>query len=465
MGVQASRGFESHPRRLSLARASVPRVSFEAIVDAVRAAMQETATPGVAVGIWHKGEEHVAGLGVTSVENPLEVTPDTLFQIGSITKTFTATTAMALVEQGKLDLDAPVRTYLPELKLADESVAQRVTTRHLLTHMGGWVGDYFDDTGPGDDAVARIVERFASLPQLTPLGEVWSYNNAGFYLAGRVIEVLAGKPYEQVVKEVVLLPLGLHNSFFFAEEVMTRRFAVGHLRNENGPPTVSRMWEIGRAHHAAGAIASTVPDLLRYARFHMSHGEGVLSRASLDEMQRVQVDIGSAHFEAVGLSWAITNRNGVRLVGHGGGTSGQISLFVFAPEHDFALACFTNHQRGGEVNAAARKVALEMLGVREPERRAIELDPEEYLGTYTAQLNGATLSRDADGLVLTIENKGGFPHKDSPPAPNQPPMRVAFYEPDRLFVVEGPSGEAEFLRSPDGSIAWFRIGGRVMSRV
>ncbi|MHB8643352.1 MAG: serine hydrolase domain-containing protein [Gaiellaceae bacterium] len=439
-------------------------MSFEAIVDAVRASMEETSTPGVALGMWHKGEERTVGLGVTSVENPLDVTPDTLFQIGSITKTFTATAAMALVEQGKLELDAPVRTYLPDLRLADESVAERVSMRHLLTHMGGWVGDYFDDTGAGDDAVARIVERFASLPQLTPLGEVWSYNNAGFYLAGRVIEVLAGKPYEQVVNEFVFLPLGLHSSFFFTEEVMTRRFAVGHLRNEAGPPTVSRMWEIGRAHHAAGAIASTVPDLLSYARFHMSHGEGVLTRASLDEMQRVQVDVGSAHFEAVGLSWAISTGTGVRLVGHGGGTSGQISMFLFAPERDFALVSLTNHQRGGEVNAAARKVALELLGAREPNRRAIDLDPDEYLGTYTAQLNDATLSRDADGLVLTIANKGGFPDKDSPPAPNQPPLRVAFYEPDRLFVVEGPSGEAEFLRSPDGSLAWLRIGGRIMWR-
>ena len=108
--------------------------------------MEETQTPGVAVGLLHEGEEHVAGFGVTSLENPLEVTPDTLFQIGSITKTFTGTAAMRLVERGELDLDAPVRTYLPGLKLSDEDVAARVTMRHLLTHTGGWIGDYFDDS-------------------------------------------------------------------------------------------------------------------------------------------------------------------------------------------------------------------------------------------------------------------------------------------------------------------------------
>ena len=116
-------------------------MSFDAIVDAARAAMEETSTPGVSVGIWYEGEEHVAGLGVTSVENPLDVTPDTLFQIGSITKTFTGTAAMRLVERGELDLDAPVRTYLPQLTLDDADVAARVTTRHLLTHTGGWAGE------------------------------------------------------------------------------------------------------------------------------------------------------------------------------------------------------------------------------------------------------------------------------------------------------------------------------------
>src|SRR5438067_4601840 len=223
---------------------------------AVQRAMDETQTPGVAIGLMQDGEEHVAGLGVTSVENPLDVTPDTLFQIGSITKTFTATTAMALVERGTLDLDEPVRTYLPALKLADADVAARVTMRHLLTHTGGWIGDYFDDLGAGDDALARIVDRLSTLPQLTPLGDVWSYNNAGFYLAGRVIEVVAQSTYERAVQELVLEPLELNNSFFFAEDVMTRRFAVGHLRNEDGPPTVARPWPIGRAHHAAGALAS-----------------------------------------------------------------------------------------------------------------------------------------------------------------------------------------------------------------
>ena len=439
---------------------------FDDVRGAVENALEETATPGAALGVRHDGADRVAGFGVTSTEDPLDVTPETLFQIGSITKTVTGTVAMILVERGELDLDAPVRRYLPKLELMDPEVAARVTMRHLLTHTAGWVGDYFADHGAGDDAVERMVSDLARLPQLTPLGEMWSYNNAGFYLAGRVIEVLAGEPYERVVGSVLLEPLGLGHTFFFPEDVMTRRFAVGHHRAENGPPTVARPWAIGRAHNAAGGLASTVNDLLRYARFHLSDGEGILTRASLDEMQRPHAP-AAPNFGSVGITWAVDDASGVRFLHHGGGTNGQISLLAIAPDSGTVLAVVTNHQRGGEVVKAALEVVVEALGGHEPEHIAVVLDPSEYVGTYRTPLQDVELSTTGDGLQLAIRNRGGFPTEDSPPAPNPPPLPVAFSERDRLFVTDGPlkGSEAEFLRGPDGRIAWFRFGGRVMSPV
>jgi CubicO group peptidase (beta-lactamase class C family) len=434
--------------------------------DLVAALRVETGTPGVAVGLLHDGEEHAVGLGVTSVENPLEVTPDTLFQIGSITKTFTGTVAMILAERGELDLDAPVRSYLADLRLQDEEVATRVTMRHLLTHTGGWVGDWFAYHGAGEDALTRMVGDLARLPQLTPLGTVWSYNNAGFYLAGRIIEVITGEPYERVATQFVLEPLRLERTLFFAEDVITRRFSVGHQRADDGPAEVARPWPIGRAHHAAGGLASTVRDLLRYARFPLSDGEGIVTRASLDAMQTPQA-AAAPNFGSVGITWGIDDATRIRIVHHGGGTRGQISLLAIAPETETVLAVVTNHQRGGEITGAARRVVVEALGGVVQVPIAGVLDPAEYLGIYRTPLLDVELAEDGGGLQLVIRNRGGFPAEDSPPMPDPPPYPVAFSERDRLFVTEGPDagGEAEFLRGSDGRIAWLRLGGRVMQPV
>jgi CubicO group peptidase (beta-lactamase class C family) len=250
-----------------------------ALAEMVRTSMERHRVPGVAVGLYDGEEEYVASFGVTSVENPLEVTPETLFQIGSTTKTLTGTAIMALVERGMLDLDEPVRTYLPNLRLSDEDVSRRVTMRQLLTHVGGWVGDVFEDTGGGDDALEKIVERLADAPQLTPLGEVYSYNNSAFYLAGRVVEVLSGKTFETAARELVLDPLGMDESFFFPGEVMTRRFAVGHLV-KGGEPAVSRPWVVPRNAAPAGGLASSAKDQLRYARFYLGDGQLTTERGS-----------------------------------------------------------------------------------------------------------------------------------------------------------------------------------------
>ncbi len=181
---------------------------LDALTQRLQELMAEHHVPGVAIGLLTPEGQREICLGVTNVENPLPVTPDTLFQIGSTTKTVTATVLMRLVEEGRVNLDAPVRTYLPDLRLMDEDAAANVTVRQLLNHTGGWVGDYFENTGNGDDALTRIVANLIHQEQVTPLGEVWSYNNAAFYIAGRVIEVVTGETYEAAARRLVLEPAG-----------------------------------------------------------------------------------------------------------------------------------------------------------------------------------------------------------------------------------------------------------------
>lgn len=445
---------------------------FQPLHDTVTEAMEKFHVPGVAVGLMLDGQDHVAAFGVTNVNYPAMVLPETLFQIGSTSKTVTATAVMRLVEDGSIDLDSPVRRYLPELRLRDERVAEEVTPRHLLNHTAGWSGDYFDDTGRGDDALVKIVQGMAELEQVTPLGEIWSYNNAAFYLLGRVLEAVTGKPYEVVTRELVLDPLGMTNSFFFPEEVMVHSFAVGH-NVVDGKATVATPWPIPRSANPAGGVTSTAADQLRYARFHMGDGTAedgsrVLRAESLRQMQTPTVPAGPGM--RMGLSWFIRDAGGMRIVQHGGDTNGQSSSFAFVPERKFALTILTNAGAGQQLHGEVERWALDhYLGISEPEpvhqqRPAEEL--AEYAGRYETSLIAIAVGVEGDSPVLSFElvGEGHFPSDTPPDLP--PPTPVAFWSADDVVATGGPLEgiKGEFLRGADGQVAWFRFGGRLYRR-
>ena len=438
---------------------------FQQLSDFVVSEMRRLSVPGVAVGLIHDGREHLAGFGVTSVENPLPVTADTLFQIGSTTKTITGTIVMRLVEQGLIDLDAPVRGYLPDLSLQDKAAEATVTMRHLLTHMGGWLGDFFRETGSGDDALARYVAEMAGLPQVVPAGALWSYNNAGFGLAGRVIEVVTGQTYEAVAQALVLDPLGMDSSFFYPADVISRRFAVGHRVDEKDGVVVERPWALARSAHAVGGLCSSARDQMRYARFHLGdgatqNGERLLTAETMAAMQSPGC---AANLDRqMGLSWILKEMGSERIVMHGGATNGQLSAFLMVPARGFALTVLTNADEGDMLNDAVVKWALgHYLGLAEPEAAHLTLDAAalvEYLGTYTARLGALELYLEGQQLMARSIPYGGVPHVDAPPSPAPPPRRVAFHAPDCIIALDPPliNMKAEFLRDAAGHIEWLR---------
>ncbi|MFM8320388.1 MAG: serine hydrolase domain-containing protein [Chloroflexota bacterium] len=433
--------------------------------------------PGLALGVLFGEQTYRAAYGVTSVENPLPVSADTLFQVGSISKTFTALAVMRLVERGELALDRPLIEDLPELRLADLQVQRRVTLRHIFTHTGGWLGDYFDDTGRGDDALAKIVARLGDLPQQTPLGEIWSYNNAGFYLAGRVIEVKTGKTYEAALQELVLDPLEMHHSFYDPADVMTHRFVVGHsavFPGQAGEPAVQRPWALARAGSPVGGLAASLNDMLRYARFQLGDGcipgsqARLLSSTLLQEMQRPCAP--AAHGEQFGVSWFIRALEDLQVLRHGGATHGQMATFQFVPGRDLAVVVLTNSDRGDELYTPLAAHLVERLLHKDyPKPQVIE-HPEHlagFAGRYTAAADDYTLDWRDGELWLLHQPRGGFPAKDSPPSAAHPPVRVALCAPDCWMVVDEPGqGDlGEILRDPQGRIAWLRFGGRVHRRI
>lgn len=448
--------------------------NFQALCDLIVKDMSRLRVPGVSVAAYHRGCEYSAGFGITSVENPLPVTPDTLFQVGSISKTFTGTLLMRLVDQGRLDLDLPVRTYLPELRLADRSVAARVTTRHLLTHVGGWVGDYFNDFGNGDDALASMVASLVRLPQVTPLGKIWSYNNAGFNIAARLVEVLTCKSYEQAAQELLLDPLGLHMTFFFPSDILiTHRFVAGHHRAGRNI-RVSRPWAIGRAGAGVGGVVSTVRDLLTYARFHMGDGRSedgrrLLKQKTLAAMRLPQADAGDRG--KIGITWFIRQAGGLAVFSHGGATHGQQAGFYFIPQAGFALAILTNSDDGGVLTDNALKWALDIyFDVALPQPRPIQTPAwrlKEFAGHYELPLSAFDLKTVKGQLVLHDIPRWGFPTPDSPPGEPMPPIRFAFFDTDQVIGLDEPMKGAcgDFFRDANGRLRYFRLGGRVHKKV
>lgn len=441
------------------------------LVEKIEGHMRALNVPGAAVGIRHGDETFTRGFGVTNVDHPVEVDDSTLFQIGSISKTFLGTLAMRLVEMGKLELDEPLRAYLPDFKVIDEEASEKSTMRHLFTHTSGWVGDWFpEDLGHGDDAVARYVETMAETPQLTPLGECLSYNNAGFNVAGRVIETVLGGVFSDIMQEMLFDPLGMDHTYLLPWDVMTHRFAVGHSVNEDGP-AVARPWSIGRASGPAGGIVTNVRDMLNYAEFQLGdgtfNGKRLLEPGSLRKLHTPQV------YYAPNLSVAFTfwvdDHRGATAIRHGGGTVGQISRFTLVPDRDFAILLVTNSSTGGQLNVKTTDWALEhYLGVPTPEPTLLDVPQEqlgEYEGSYKATLTAAEVSVDEGKLAIGRRHFGGFPTKDVPPPETEPPPPVhyGFYSEDHIVGLEAPfEGDiAQFIRGPDGNIAWLRIGTRI----
>jgi CubicO group peptidase (beta-lactamase class C family) len=447
--------------------------NFETIGKRIQKEMKRLRVPGVAIGVYYKGKEWTAGFGVTSLENPLPVNADTLMQIGSISKTFTATLLMMLAEQGKVNLDAPVRKYIKDFRLKDESVAKKVTIRNLLTHTGGWVGDYFNSFGDGDDALDKMVKDIAHLPQIQPLGKIWSYNNTGFNIASRIIELVTKKSYEKALQEMLLDPLKLDMTYVYPSDILfTHRFVVGHYRKDK-QTHVSRPWAIGRAGNGVGGVVSTVKDLLKYARFHMGDGKSpsgnkIIKRKSLEAMRVKQVSAGGRG--DMGITWFIRYADDLTVYAHGGATNGQQAYFFYIPEKDFALAILTNSDEGGVITAQTFGWALDLyfgVKLKSPKPMKNPQDGNEFIGRYKIGTECFDIKTKGKYLVYHHIPLGGFPTPDTPPGPALAPMRFAFYDKDNLIGLDEPynGALADIIRDEKGRVKYFRVGGRAHLKI
>ena len=440
----------------------------------------EHKVPGAAFGILHDGEVHELAAGVLNLATGYEATTDSLFQIGSITKVYTATVIMQLVDEGKVELDAPVRTYLPDFTVADPDVTERVTVRHLLTHTSGIQGDHFEDTGRGDDCLEKYVVTCADLSQNHALGATMSYCNTGYSVLGRILEVVEGKVWDQVMRERLFTPLGLTHTNTLPEEAILQRVAVGHLTLEPGAdPTVTPQWLLPRSAGPAGLINSTVAEVLAFARLHMDGGKAadgtqVLSDASVRAMQEPQIDVPDRYTlgDKWGLGWILFQWGGKSLYGHDGSTLGQNGYLRILPETGTAITLLAN---GGTPHAVFQAIFSDVLdavaGIAVPTfptapETPLELDLTPYEGTF-ARLNvTCELVRNAEGTGLdaTITMSGPLA------AISGEPVQKATVTPvdTEVFLIKMEKAEEAipfvFYDVTDGIPQMIHFGARAMPR-
>jgi CubicO group peptidase (beta-lactamase class C family) len=393
------------------------------ISEKLPALLAEHKVPGAAIAVYAGGEVFDFASGVLSHATGVEATADSVFQIGSITKTWTATLVMQLADEGLLDLDTTVVTYLPDFGLADSEAARTMTVRQLLCHKAGFEGDIFTDTGNNDDCVQKYVETLKTDPQLFPPGEMFSYNNAGYCVLGRIIEVLRGKPWDQALREHLFTPLGLAHAATDANSAILFRAAVGHLPNPDadGLPVPAPMWSLVKSNGPAGAMLAMRPrDLLAFARMHLSGGKAedgtkVLSEESVTAMREPQVTLPPLGLMGThwGLGWELFDWPGGLVFGHDGGTVGQSAFLRIVPGQDVAIALLTN---GGNPIAVYfevfRHLLKELAGIdlpATPVPPAVprRFDATKYAGTYANSMGKTEITQDDDGRVWMTETPLG----------------------------------------------------------
>jgi CubicO group peptidase (beta-lactamase class C family) len=457
-----------------------PEDLFRELDAKIEAGMARYHIPGVAIGVLYQGEEYVRGYGVTNVDAPQPVDGDTLFRIASTTKTFTGTVVMRLVEQGKLDLSAPVRHYLPDFRVEDEEASAQVTLRQCLNHSAGWVGDDEADFGRGDDSLARYVDSMRKLPQLTPPGTQFAYCNTALDTAGRIIEVVTGQPYEEAVRALLLDPLELSRTRYFADELAGYSIAGCHSVVDDRAVFSPELWYLPRNGHPDGGLISSAREQLQYARFHMGDGRAadgtqLLTPVSLQAMRADPGPSGTlvAELDGFGVTFGLRRTaEGVRVAMHGGSWAGQYSGFFFVPERDFAMTMLTNSDGG-------MKLRLELFfddwalqrfaGLHNPPAEPMRL-PAARLADYDGiYLNlGIDRTGNWEETVLTVQADDGALRGELSLGGAVSQIELTFYRDEYVLVEQGsaPPGSyrANFVRDADGRVAWLSYGGRLYVR-
>jgi CubicO group peptidase (beta-lactamase class C family) len=336
------------------------------------------------------------------------------------------------------------------------------------------------DTSEGNDALSTYVAKMAELKLISAPGVRASYSQGGYNLAGRIIEKVTGLTYERAIATLLLEPLGLSHSFFDRDDIMTRRFAVGHNPGDNGTLSVARLWRRWRGDNPGGGLASSASDQIRWARFHLGDGctqsgVRVLPVERLQQLKEPTIALrGSTLGEAIGISWFLRDVDGVRTVGHGGSANGQFADLLTVPERSFAVVALSNAGPGGiPFNKAVIRWALETyLGMLDRDPETLPYDERrvlEIIGRYETEAQTLAIRKDEAGLTLEVGIKPEIrAAADKPLPPDYPPETIGLLPGDQdeyILTSGGLKGQRGFFtRDENGKVVGVDLAGRLFRR-
>jgi CubicO group peptidase (beta-lactamase class C family) len=365
--------------------------------ELVPRAKYESGAPGLSFAVLHEGQIVSAAAGVLSVDTGIEAKPDSLFQVGSITKSLTATLVMQAADEGMIDIDVPVTRYLG-MRIGRGPFAETFTARQLMSHTSGLDGDLFLDSGRDDDALAKYMILCHQLDFLSEPGRYYNYSNAGYAVLGRLLEIVHGRVYDRVLQEFLFDRIAARRSTTMPELAAFRRTATGHTIGPEWNWITVPVTHLPRALGPAGlTLYSTAEELAAYAGAHFT-GESLISRPAAETMRTPHVALPEN--ASWGLGWKIIPGSNTNFVGHDGGTIGQVASLWTSPGHRLAVAMCTNgglSRRAWEAVAypVFREVCGEVPEVKLPECLPDPGDLTRYEGTY-----------DNLGVVIVIKAEG-----------------------------------------------------------
>ncbi len=382
-------------------------------------AMKRHGVPGVGLAIVMDGKVvYTKGYGVRNTKTNAAVNADTLFSIGSVSKSFTSLGAMQLVDAGKLSLSTKVNAVLPNLKFSDPGKGANVTLQNLLSHTSGlpraddlW---YFDKTIKTREDMLGTV---AKIGFNEPIGTTWQYCNQNFVIAGAMLEKTTGGTWEDYTRKNIFAPLGMKRSVFENQDAVkdgnyASGFQVG-LSGAEPMPAFDRMVIAG----PAGSIISSASDMAQYAAFQLSNGtwnnQKIVSQTALETMHSRQVEISGfpsstpgLAFPSYGLAWLNEEYRGVSIVEHGGNIDGFSAEVQLVPSRGLGIVILTN------LNGANVFTNEVRLGITE---RALGMTPlsEFKPNALTAQLEAAKTFKPDLEVLKSLEGKYALVTGDS----------------------------------------------------